>query len=33
VIVLVGIGAAVVPVVLGALWKMMRKNASNAGSR
>ncbi|ASV97130.1 DedA family protein [Paraburkholderia aromaticivorans] len=33
VIVLVGIGAAVVPVVLGALWKMMRKNASNAGGR
>lgn len=33
VIVLVGIGAAVVPVVLGALWKMMRKNASSAGSR
>ncbi|MBW0449810.1 hypothetical protein EN871_20845 [bacterium M00.F.Ca.ET.228.01.1.1] len=31
VIVLVGIGAAVVPVVLGALWKMMRKNASKPG--
>ncbi|MFL6701430.1 MAG: DedA family protein [Paraburkholderia graminis] len=28
VIVLVGIGAAIVPVVLGALWKMTRKNAS-----
>lgn len=27
-IVLVGIGAAVVPVVLGALWKVTRKNAS-----
>ncbi|EIF28424.1 putative membrane-associated protein [Burkholderia sp. Ch1-1] len=33
VIVLVGIGAAVVPVVLGALWKMMRKKAPNADSR
>ncbi|WP_345812952.1 DedA family protein [Paraburkholderia sp. PREW-6R] len=34
IIVLVGIGAAVVPVVLGGLWKMMRKNAStNASSR
>jgi membrane-associated protein len=33
VIVLVGIGAAVVPVVLGALWKMTRKNASKAGTR
>ncbi|MFM0733277.1 DedA family protein [Paraburkholderia sediminicola] len=32
-IVLVGIGAAVVPVVLGAVWKMTRKNASKAGSR
>jgi membrane-associated protein len=31
VIVLVGIAAAVVPVVLGALWKMMRKNASKPG--
>ncbi|WP_027799396.1 VTT domain-containing protein [Paraburkholderia dilworthii] len=31
VIVLVGIGAAIVPVVLGALWKMMRKNASKLG--
>ncbi len=30
VIVLVGIGAAIVPVVLGALWKMMRKSASKA---
>ena len=30
VIVLVGIGAAVVPVVLGALWKMMRKGSSKA---
>ena len=28
VIVLVGIGAAIVPVVLGALWKMMRKNST-----
>ncbi|WNC89271.1 DedA family protein [Paraburkholderia sp. FT54] len=33
VIVLVGIGAAIVPVVLGALWKMMRKNTSNASNR
>ena len=36
VIVLVGIGAAVVPVVLGALWKMLRKPAaakSGPGSR
>ncbi|MEA3082983.1 MAG: rane-associated protein [Paraburkholderia sp.] len=33
VIVLVGIGAAVVPVVLGALWKVTRKNASKAGTR
>ncbi|WGS50508.1 DedA family protein [Paraburkholderia sp. D15] len=32
VIVLVGIGAAVVPVVLGALWKMMRRNSAT-GSR
>lgn len=32
-IVLVGIGAAVVPVALGALWKMRRKNASNASNR
>jgi membrane-associated protein len=31
VIVLVGIGAAIVPVVLGALWKMMRKSASKPG--
>ncbi|PMS34439.1 VTT domain-containing protein [Paraburkholderia rhynchosiae] len=31
VIVLVGIGAAVVPVVLGGLWKMFRKNASKPG--
>jgi membrane-associated protein len=31
-IVLVGIGAAVVPVVLGAVWKMTRKNASKAGN-
>jgi membrane-associated protein len=30
VIVLVGIGAAIVPVVLGALWKMLRKNRANA---
>ncbi|HEX3383163.1 MAG TPA: VTT domain-containing protein [Paraburkholderia sp.] len=33
VIVLVGIGAAIVPVVLGALWKMLRKNGTNAGTR
>ena len=34
VIVLVGIGAAVVPVVLGALWKVTRKNAAaKQGSR
>ncbi|PQV52368.1 VTT domain-containing protein [Paraburkholderia sp. BL21I4N1] len=33
VIVLVGIGAAVVPVVLGALWKMLRRNGAKAGSR
>ncbi|WP_168792643.1 VTT domain-containing protein [Paraburkholderia aromaticivorans] len=33
VIALVGIGAAVVPLVLGALWKMVRKNASNAANR
>ncbi|MFM0646150.1 VTT domain-containing protein [Paraburkholderia bryophila] len=33
VIVLVGIGAAVVPVVLGALWKMFRRNGAKAGSR
>jgi membrane-associated protein len=33
-IVLVGIGAAVVPVVLGALWKVTRKNAvGKSGSR
>ena len=32
-IVLVGIGAAVVPVVLGALWKMFRKDAAKAGGR
>ncbi|MFM0116098.1 DedA family protein [Paraburkholderia nemoris] len=33
-IVLVGIGAAVVPVVLGAVWKMTRKNAAaKPGSR
>ncbi|MFM0209400.1 DedA family protein [Paraburkholderia sediminicola] len=33
-IVLVGIGAAVVPVVLGALWKVTRKNAAaKSGSR
>ncbi|RKF43409.1 DedA family protein [Paraburkholderia fungorum] len=32
-IVLVGIGAAVVPVVLGAVWKMTRKNTSKAGIR
>lgn len=32
-IVLVGIGAAVVPVVLGAVWKMTRKNTSKAGTR
>ena len=33
VIVLVGIGAAVVPVLLGALWKMLRKDGAKAGSR
>ena len=33
VIVLVGIGAAVVPVLLGALWKMVRKDGANAGNR
>jgi membrane-associated protein len=33
VIVLVGIGAAIVPVVLGALWKMFRKDAAKAGGR
>jgi membrane-associated protein len=32
-IVLVGIGAAVVPVVLGAVWKRTRKNTSKAGTR
>ncbi|WP_322047881.1 DedA family protein [Paraburkholderia sp. J67] len=33
VIVLVGIGAAIVPVVLGGLWKMMRKNAGGNAVR
>jgi len=33
VIVLVGIGAAIVPIVLGALWKMFRKDGAKAGSR
>jgi len=33
VIVLVGIGAAVVPVVLGALWKMMRKQSPGEAVR
>ncbi|MBB5399980.1 VTT domain-containing protein [Paraburkholderia youngii] len=33
VIVLVGIGAAIVPVVLAALWKMLRKNGANASTR
>jgi membrane-associated protein len=33
VIVLVGIGAAIVPVLLGALWKMLRKDDAKAGSR
>ena len=33
VIVLVGIGAAVVPVVLGGVWKMMRKNSRAATVR
>ncbi|MGA7779685.1 MAG: VTT domain-containing protein [Paraburkholderia sp.] len=33
VIVLVGAGAAIVPVVLGALWKVMRKPAVKPGSR
>jgi membrane-associated protein len=28
VIVLVGIGAAIVPVVIGGVWKMLRKNGS-----
>lgn len=32
-IALVGIGAAIVPVLLGALWKMMRKNAAGGASR
>lgn len=32
-IVLVGAGAAIVPVVLGALWKMLRKPAPKPGSR
>ncbi|CAB3783495.1 VTT domain-containing protein [Paraburkholderia fynbosensis] len=33
VIVLVGIGAAIVPILLGALWKMMRKGGAKANSR
>jgi membrane-associated protein len=33
VIVLVGIGAAVVPVLLGAVWKMTRKGVPKTGSR
>ncbi|CAG9256606.1 DedA family protein [Paraburkholderia unamae] len=33
VIVLVGIGAAIVPVLIGGLWKMTRKNASGAAVR
>ena len=33
VIVLVGIGAAIVPVVLGALWKMMRKETPEDAAR
>ncbi|HEY4296411.1 MAG TPA: DedA family protein [Paraburkholderia sp.] len=33
VIVLVGIGAAIVPVLLGALWKMLRKDGAKAGNR
>lgn len=33
VIVLVGIGAAVVPVVIGGVWKMVRKNARDDGVR
>ncbi|SIT42731.1 Protein DedA [Paraburkholderia ribeironis] len=33
VIVLVGIGAAIVPILFGALWKMVRKHGANAGSR
>lgn len=33
IIVLVGIGAAIVPVVLGGLWKMVRKNSSGNAVR
>jgi len=33
VIVLVGIGAAVVPVAIGAVWKMLRKNTRSNGAR
>jgi membrane-associated protein len=33
VIVLVGIGAAIVPVVLGALWKMMRKSPADTARK
>lgn len=33
IIVLVGIGAAIVPVVLGGLWKMMRKNSGGNAVR
>jgi membrane-associated protein len=32
-IALVGVGAAIVPVVLGGVWKMMRKPAVKPGSR
>ena len=33
VIVLVGIGAAVVPVAIGGVWKMLRRNARAQGLR
>jgi membrane-associated protein len=33
VIVLVGIGAAIVPIVFGALWKMLRKKSASAANR
>jgi membrane-associated protein len=33
VIVLVGIGAAIVPILFGALWKMVRKDGANASNR
>jgi membrane-associated protein len=31
IIVLVGIGAAIVPVAIGGVWKMMRKSARDEG--